>query len=223
MTSGAGCMPASTGWLPRRGLAMRLTRLYAGLVGFGASLALMIEAGLGLGPWDVLHQGVARTTGVPIGWVVIAVGAVVLVAWIPLRQRPGFATVSNVIVVGLVVDVALALLPSPGALPVRIAFLAVGIVANGVATGLYIGAGLGPGPRDGLMTGLAARGLSLRAARTLIELSALGFGWVLGGTVGAGTVLYAVAIGPLAQVFIPMLAMEPAGEPCRHRRGVGGG
>jgi uncharacterized membrane protein YczE len=194
---------------PRRVTAGALLRLYAGLVGFGVSLALLVKARLGLGPWDVLHQGLARQTGVRIGWVVIAVGALVLLAWIPLRQRPGLGTVSNVVVIGLVVNAALDLLPTPGALAARVTFLAAGIVGNGAATGLYIGAGLGPGPRDGLMTGLAARGHSIRVVRTLVELSVLGLGFALGGDVGVGTLAYALAIGPLAHYFIPRLAMAP--------------
>jgi uncharacterized membrane protein YczE len=182
-----------------------LVNLYLGLVLFGLSVALMVRARLGLDPWDVLHQGLSERTGIGLGWVVIGVGAVVLLMWWPLHQRPGLGTVSNVIVVGLTAQGALAILPHPGALALRFAFLVVGIVANGVATGLYIGAGLGPGPRDGLMTGLAARGHSIRLMRTAIELSVLAAGWLLGGTVGVGTVLYALAIGPLAQFFIHRL------------------
>jgi uncharacterized membrane protein YczE len=187
-----------------------------GLVGFGVSLALMVRAQLGLGPWDVLHQGLAGRLHVPIGWVVIGVGAVVLLAWIPLRQRPGIGTVSNAVVVGLVVDGALAVLPAPGSLAVRVTFLAVGIGGNAVATALYIGAGLGPGPRDGLMTGLARRGLSVRAVRTGLELTALAIGFVLGGSVGVGTLAYALAIGPLVQWALPRLTVTAAleGEPC---------
>jgi uncharacterized membrane protein YczE len=188
-------------------LLRRLMNLYAGLILFGVSMALMIRARLGLDSWDVLHQGIARHSGLQFGWVVIAVGAVVLLLWIPLRQRPGVGTVSNVIVVGLAVDAALDVLPAPHAMWLRAMFLGGGIVANGVATGLYIGAGLGPGPRDGLMTGLAARGWSIRVARTGIELSVLAAGWLLGGNVGVGTVLYALAIGPLAHYFIPRLAV----------------
>jgi len=178
----------------------RLVSLYAGLVLFGLSVALMISARLGLDPWDVFHQGLARRTGLPFGWIVNGVGVGVLLLWIPLRQRPGFGTVSNVIVVGLVVDAALPLLPQPRAMAVRIAYLTAGILANGVATGLYIGAGLGPGPRDGLMTGLAKRGWPIRRVRTSIELAVLAAGWLLGGTVGIGTLLYAISIGPLAHV-----------------------
>ena len=194
----------------------RLINLYAGLVLFGVSMALMIRARLGLDSWDVLHQGIARRTGLQFGWVVIGVGALVLLLWVPLRQRPGVGTVSNVIVVGLAVDAALDVLPAPSPMAMRAAFMVVGIVANGVATGLYIGAGLGPGPRDGLMTGLAARGHSIRVMRTSIEVTVLGAGWLLGGSVGVGTVLYALAIGPLAHYFIPRLAVrtEPKVEPC---------
>ncbi|MFI2712597.1 YitT family protein [Micromonospora sp. NPDC018662] len=189
--------------------ARRLTQLYAGLVLYGLSMALMVRSGLGLDPWDVFHQGLARQTGLSFGTVTIAVGAVVLLLWIPLRQRPGLGTISNVVVIGLVVDGTLTVLPPGEGLPVRAALLVVGIVANGAATGLYLGAGLGPGPRDGLMTGLVARRprLSLRLVRTAIEVTVLALGWLLGGTVGLGTVAYALAIGPLAQFFIPIFAI----------------
>ncbi len=194
----------------------RLANLYVGLVLFGVSMALMIRARLGLDSWDVLHQGLARQTGLQFGWIVIAVGALVLLLWVPLRQRPGVGTVSNVIVVGLAVDAALDVVPAPSPMAMRVLLLIVAIVANGVATGLYIGAGLGPGPRDGLMTGLAARGHSIRVMRTAIEVTVLSFGWLLGGSLGVGTVLYAVLIGPLAHYFIPRLAVrgEPKVEPC---------
>ncbi|MFI7214478.1 YitT family protein [Micromonospora maritima] len=189
--------------------ARRLTQLYAGLALYGVSMALMIRSGLGLDPWDVFHQGLARQTGLSFGTVTIAVGALVLLLWIPLRQRPGLGTVSNVVVIGLVVDATLAVLPPGEGLPVRAALLVVGIVANGAATGLYLGAGLGPGPRDGLMTGFVARHprWSVRLVRTVIEVTVLALGWLLGGTVGLGTVAYALAIGPLAQFFIPMFAI----------------
>jgi uncharacterized membrane protein YczE len=199
--------------VPRDHLAARLVRLYAGLAGFGVSLALMLRARLGLGPWDVLHQGIARHLGVQIGWVTIAVSGLVLLAWIPLRQRPGLGTISNAVIVGLVVNGALDVLPAPGALAWRTAWLAAGIGLNALATACYIGAGLGPGPRDGLMTGLAARGYSLRLVRTLIELSALGAGIALGGSFGPGTVAYAMSIGPLTQVLLPRLTVRrPPGE-----------
>jgi uncharacterized membrane protein YczE len=190
----------------------RLVQLLVGLVGFGMSLALMVRAELGLGPWDVLHQGVAERTGLRIGTVVIAMSALVLVLWIPLRQLPGLGTLANVVVVGLAVNATLTVLPTQDHLAARLGLLAAGVVGNGAATGLYIGAKLGPGPRDGLMTGLAQRGLSIRLARTLIELSVLAIGWTLGGLVGMGTVAYAISIGPLAHYFIPKLTV---GSPTR--------
>ncbi|MGH2750573.1 MAG: YczE/YyaS/YitT family protein [Actinomycetota bacterium] len=206
----------------------RLVQLFVGLIVFGVSLALMVRAGLGLGSWDVLHQGLARQTGLQIGSVVIGVSVLVLLLWIPLRERPGFGTVANAVVVGLTVNASLMFLPTPRPLGLRLMFLIVGIVANGVATGMYIGAGLGPGPRDGLMTGLARRGYSIRAARTLIELTVLVMGWALGGSVGLGTVLFTFGIGPLAHYFIPKLAIDspdpqtPHGcaRPAGHSRGA---
>jgi uncharacterized membrane protein YczE len=184
----------------------RLVRLYAGLAAFGVSLALMLEANLGLGPWDVLHQGVAERLGVPIGWVVIGVGAVVMLAWIPLRERPGLGTISNVVLIGLVADAALALLPTPGPMALRVVFLVTGIVGTAIGTGLYVGAGFGPGPRDGLMTGLARRGLSVRLVRTSIEVAVLVIGFLLGGSVGIGTIAFALGIGPLVQITLPRLS-----------------
>src|SRR5438876_6627151 len=184
----------------------RLTQLYAGLVLYGLSDALMLLAGLGVDPWDVLHQGLSRRLGLGVGTWAIIVGAVVLALWIPLRQRPGFGTLSNVIVVGAVIDLCMATIPAPHGLTLRTIFLLSGVGLNGVATGAYIGAGLGPGPRDGLMTGLAARGHSIRLVRTVLELAVLVTGWLLGGTVGVGTVLYGLSIGPLAHFFIPLLA-----------------
>lgn len=193
----------------------RLLRLYSGLTLFGFSIALLVIAGLGLPSWDVLHQGVARSTGVPFGGVVIATGALVLLAWIPLRVRPGLGTLSNVVVVGLVAEAALAILPRPETLAVRVPLLVAAIVLNAVATGLYIGADFGPGPRDGLMTGIARRGVSIRAARTAIEIVVLAAGWSLDGTVGAGTVLFALAIGPLTQFFLRHLRLtERDASPC---------
>lgn len=184
----------------------RLVQLFAGLVLYGVSDGMLVLAGLGLDPWDVLHQGLARHTGIAIGTWSIIVGAGVLLLWIPLRQVPGLGTVCNVVVIGLAVNATLALVPAAHGYPERIAMLVGGVVLNGVATGCYIGAGLGSGPRDGLMTGIAARGHSLRVVRTAIELSALLAGWLLGGTVGIGTIVYALAIGPLAHVFIPLFS-----------------
>jgi uncharacterized membrane protein YczE len=192
-------------------LTRRLAQLYAGLVLYGFSMALMIEAALGLNPWDVLHEGVAGRVPLTFGQVTIAVGTLVLLAWIPLRQRPGFGTVSNVVVIGLAVDASLMLLPAPDSLVVRAVWLVSGIALNAVATAAYIGARLGPGPRDGLMTGLVRRtGSSVRVVRTLLEVSVLATGWLLGGTVGIGTVAYALAIGPLVHVLLPRLTVPEA-------------
>ena len=188
-----------------RRLTRRVTQLFAGLILYGASMAIMVESSLGLNPWDVFHQGMSKATGISFGWIVLLVGIPVLLLWIPLRQRPGFGTVANLVVVGFAADAALALLPTGTSLPVRVGYLVGGILLNGLATGLYIGSRLGPGPRDGLMTGIVARfpRLSIRLVRTTIELAVLGAGFLLGGTVGVGTVAYALAIGPLAQLFLP--------------------
>jgi uncharacterized membrane protein YczE len=200
--------------MPLRHLFVRrLIQLHIGLIFYGVSMAFMIEARLGLDPWDVFHQGLSRLTGLRFGIVVIIVGVLVLLLWIPLRQRPGIGTVANAIVIGLAVDAALAVLPTPELLAVRWTFLIGGIVLNGVATGMYIGARLGPGPRDGLMTGYVVRHprFSVRLVRTAIEVTVLTIGWLLGGTIGWATLLYALSIGPLAQVFIPLLSVrEPA-------------
>jgi uncharacterized membrane protein YczE len=171
---------------------------------------MLLLAGLGVDPWDVLHQGLSRRFGLGVGTWVVIVGAIVLLLWIPLRQRPGFGTVCNAIAIGLVVDVVLAIVSPVHGVVARAVVMIGGVVLNGVATGLYIGAGLGPGPRDGLMTGLAARGHSIRVVRTGIELSVLLTGWLLGGTVGIGTVVYALGIGPIAHVSIPRLAIAPS-------------
>ncbi|MEV5879243.1 hypothetical protein AB0L75_34475 [Streptomyces sp. NPDC052101] len=194
-----------------RRLGRRLVQLYAGLALYGASAALLVRSGLGLEPWGVLHQGLAKLTGLTIGVVSIIVGAAVLLLWIPLRQRPGLGTVSNVFCVGLAMDGTLALVPDAHTFAVRVPLLLAGIVLNGVATGLYISARFGPGPRDGLMTGLHRRtGRSIRLIRTGIELTVVVTGFLLGGTSGVGTVLYAVSIGPLAQFFLRVFAVPAA-------------
>jgi len=188
--------------------ARRLAQLYAGLVLYGVSMALQIRAGLGLDPWDVFHQGVAEHTGLSFGTVVVITGAVVLLAWVPLRQRPGIGTVSNVFVIGVAVDAGLAVLPAAGSTAIGLAMLLAGVGLNGLASGAYIGAGLGPGPRDGLMTGLVrTTGRSVRAVRTSIEVGVLAVGAALGGTVGLGTVVYAFSIGPLVHVLLPRLTV----------------
>lgn len=193
-------------------LGRRLARLLIGLVLYGMSLSLLVVARLGIDPWDVFQQGLARHTGIPIGTWAVLVGIIVLLLWIPLRQRPGLGTLLNVLVIGTVMDLILAHVTPPTTLPARIAALLLGVGLNGVATGLYIGAGLGPGPRDGLMVGLAARGPSIRLVRTSIEVTVLIIGWRLGGNLGWGTLLYALAIGPLAQICIPFFTMPPLGE-----------
>jgi uncharacterized membrane protein YczE len=194
-------------------LIRRLVQLYLGLALYGASSALLVESGLGLEPWNVLHQGLAERTGLTIGVVSIVVGAAVLLLWIPLRQRPGLGTVSNVFVVGLAMDGALAVVPEADTLPVRVPMMLAGILLNGVATGLYIAARFGPGPRDGLMTGLHRRtGRSIRLMRTAVEVAVVVTGFALGGTIGVGTLLYAVSIGPLAQLFLRVFAVPSASD-----------
>ncbi|NEW39904.1 hypothetical protein GV794_06865 [Nocardia cyriacigeorgica] len=187
-------------------MVRRLVALYAGLWLYGFSMAVMVRAGLGLDPWDVFHQGVTEHVSLSFGVVTAVTGLVVLLAWIPLRQRPGLGTVSNVVVIAVSVDVGLWMLPSWESLPVRVGAMGAAVVLNAVATVLYIGAGMGPGPRDGLMTGLVRRtGLSVRLVRTAIEVTVLSTGWLLGGSVGIGTLVYAFGIGPLIQVLIPVV------------------
>ena len=193
-----------------RRLVRRTLRLFVGLALYGVSMALMIESSLGLTSWDVFHQGVAKVTGLSFGLVVVLAGIPILLLWIPLRQRVGFGTLANVVVVGFAADGALAVLPAGQGLPARIAYLAAGIVLNGAATGMYIGARFGPGPRDGLMTGIVHRfpRLPLRLVRAGIELTVLGAGFLLGGTVGIGTIAYALSIGPLVQLFLPAFTVR---------------
>lgn len=189
----------------------RLAQLLGGLSLYGVSMAMMVRADLGLDPWDVLHQGLASRIGLSFGLTVNLVGLVVLALWALLRQRPGVGTVLNILVIGTVTDMALALIPSPKAYAARFALLGFGILLNGVAGGAYIGAGLGPGPRDGLMTGLCRRtGLPVKLVRTAIELTALAVGWMLGGTVGLGTLLYAVGIGWVLHHTLPVFALDKA-------------
>jgi len=185
-----------------------LAALFWGLALFGWGLALMVAADLGLGPWEVLHQGVSFHTPIPIGTVGIITGFAVLLLWIPLRERFGLGTALNVVFIGVVIDLTLIWLSTPSQPALRWTYMIVGIVMVGAGSGFYIGAGLGPGPRDGLMTGLARRGWSIGLVRTSIELTALVGGWLLGGTVGVGTVLFAFGIGPLVQVFLPRLTVR---------------
>ncbi len=192
---------------PADELLRRLPRLLGGLVLFGLGIAFMVRSELGLAPWDVLHQGVSQHTGLAMGTVTIATGAAVLLLWLPLRERMGIGTVANALVIGVVVNGALAVLDEPEPVVLRVAFLALGIFLFGPGSGLYIGAGLGPGPRDGLMTGLARRGQSVRVACTTVELSALAIGAALGGTVGIGTVAFALTVGPNVHWFLDRMTL----------------
>jgi uncharacterized membrane protein YczE len=193
--------------------ARRLAQLFVGLCLYGTTAAMMVLAGLGLDPWDVLHQGLARTFGLRIGtWAIIA-SFVVLAAWWPLHQRPGFGTVANALLVGATIDLVLALVHPPHVWWARVTLLIGAVLGNSIATGFYIGAGLGPGPRDGLSVGIAARGHSMRVVRTTIEAAVLATGFLLGGTIGIGTVVYALAIGPLTHVTIPALAIDRRSRP----------
>ncbi|WP_105744910.1 YczE/YyaS/YitT family protein [Cronobacter dublinensis] len=182
----------------------RLLQLYVGLALYGVSTAMFVRSNLGTDPWNVFHLGLARLLSLNIGVVIIGVGVLVLLLWGPLRQKPGLGTISNVIMIGLAADAALAVLPAPSSLAVRSVLLVAAVVVNALATGMYIGAGFGAGPRDGLMTGINARtGWSVRSVRTAIEVSVLLAGWAMGGTLGIGTVVYALTIGPLIQLCLP--------------------
>lgn len=196
--------------LPATDLRHRLPRLLLGLALFGVGIAFMVRADLGLSPWDVLHQGVAARTALTIGTVSILTSLVVLLLWVPLRERPGIGTLCNAVMIGLVVDLTLWLLPPVELLAPRVGLLLMGPVLVAVGSGFYIGAGLGPGPRDGLMTGLARRGMAIGPVRGGIELTVLLLGWTLGGTVGIGTVVFTVGIGPLVHLFLGRLAMDDA-------------
>ena len=198
--------------IPHDRRAHRMVQLQLGLVLYGLSDGMILMSGLGANPWDVFHQGLAKHIGLQVGTTVILVGAAVMLLWIPIRQKPGFGTLSNVIVVGLAMDGAMAWTPTPHVGWLRWGEMLAGIVLNGVATGAYIGAGMGPGPRDGVMTGYAARGHSIRVVRTSMEIAVLAVGWLLGGTVGIGTAAYALLIGPLAHRFIPLLAIKTKDE-----------
>ena len=194
-------------------LLARLPRLVGGLVLCGLGIAVMVAADLGLGPWDVLHQGIERLTGIPIGTVGILVGVVVLLLWFPLKERPGIGTVLNVLIIGVTIDLTLLVLTPPETLWLRSALMLSGPVLFAIGSGFYIGAGLGSGPRDGVMTGLARHGIPVGAARAAIELTVLVAGWLLGGTAGVGTVVFALGIGPLVQWFLPRLQLPDTVPP----------
>lgn len=211
------------GRLPRR-----LFQLAFGLLLYGVTLAMLIRATLGNASWDVLHQGMAAQLPMSIGTAVIVMSLVVLLLWVPLREMPGMGTIANAFVVGLAADAALSVLEVPDALVERVLLMVAGVVLNAVATGLYIGSQFGPGPRDGLMTGLHRRtGVSIRVVRTALEVVVVAIGWTLGGVVGIGTILYAVAIGPLVQLFLPYCIVElppvPAGREPNGTGRVSGG
>ena len=179
-------------------------------------MAMMVRGTLGLDPWDVFHFGIASRLPLSFGGVVIVTGVAVLLLWIPLRQMPGFGTIANAVVIGLATDAALAVIVEPSALAARAGLLFGGVLLNGLATAMYIGSQFGPGPRDGLMTGLVRRtGWSFRVVRTSIELSVVAVGWLLGGIVGLGTIVYALAIGPLVQAMLPwfIVVVEPVVAP----------
>ena len=209
-------------------MTRRLIQLFLGLALYGFAIALMVRANLGLSPWDVLNEGLSERTGLSFGMIVNIVGAAVLLLWIPLRQRPGIGTIANVFLIGIFADLSLWLLPLAPSLAVGLAMLLLGVLLTGVATGAYIGAGLGPGPRDGLMTGLVKRtGGSVRVIRTGIELTVLGVGWLLGGTVGVGTLIFAFGIGPIVHRMLPRFAIaeresgldiDTCSEPCAQLR-----
>jgi uncharacterized membrane protein YczE len=208
-------VPAPSTLLPRDRPTQRVVRCVGGLAVFGAGIALIIHADLGAAPWDVFHTGVSRLTGWSVGTVTILTGLCLLFAWIPLRVTPGLGTVLNAVEIGLVVDLVLAALPGTEVLAARVGMMLAGVVLVGIGSGYYIGAGLGPGPRDGIMTGLARRGIPVRTARTGIEVGVLVVGVLLGGEVGIGTAVFALAIGPLVHLFLPRLSMTPAPAPIR--------
>ena len=198
---------------PRAELWRRLSRLLPGLVLFGVAIGCMVRADLGLPPWDVLHQGVSEHTGLAMGTASIVVGVVVLLLWIPLRERVGIGTVANTVIVGVVIDATMAVVDTPTSMAARVGLLVFGIALFGPGSGLYIGAGLGPGPRDGLMTALARRGRSVRTVRTAIELTVLAIGFALGGSVGIGTVAFAVTVGPVVHLFLDRMTFIPPTRP----------
>jgi len=194
--------------LPKDRLGQRVARCMAGLTLFGFGISCFLTAELGVAPWDVFHQGLERKTGIPIGIVIEITGVFILLLWIPLRERLGLGTLLNAIQIGLVVFLIDDHLPHTDVLVLRVGYMLLGLVAVGLGSGLYIGAGLGSGPRDGLMLGLSKRGISVRFARTAIEITVLLAGIALGGTIGVGTVAFTFGIGPLVQVFLPRLRLE---------------
>ncbi len=190
-------------------LTRRFSQLLVGLVLYGMTMAMVIRATLGNDPWDVLHQGMAKQLPISFGAAVILMSGVVLLGWIPLREMPGVGTILNSVLVGLSADFFLGVIGTPRTGGGQLMLMLAGVFLNGVATALYIGSQFGPGPRDGLMTGLHRRtGISIRFVRTTMEVSVVAVGWTLGGAVGLGTIVYAVAIGPLVQWLLPLAVVE---------------
>ena len=190
-------------------LPRRITQLLIGLVLFGIGIGLMLQSGMGVPPWDVLHQGLARRFGLTVGAWSIIVSVAVLLLWLPLRQPYGLGTLLNAIIIGVVIDLTGVIIPAAQVTGVAWSMMLGGVVLIGIASGLYIGANLGPGPRDGLMTGIARKGPSIRLTRAVIEITVLTLGWILGGTFGIGTIVFALAIGPLVQYFLPRWDISP--------------
>ena len=189
-------------------LGRRLVRCLIGLALFAIGLSLQMNANIGAPPWDVFHQGVAKQTDISIGKIIVITGFSLLLLWIPLRQKPGLGTILNALEIGLIADVALEIIPEPNNILIRIVMVVVGIITVAIGTGLYIGSALGPGPRDGLMTGLAKRGIPIRVGRTAVEVTVLIIGYALGGQVGVATFAFAFGVGPLVQFFLPRLAVS---------------
>ena len=189
-------------------LGRRLVRCLVGLALFAVGISLQMNANIGAPPWDVFHQGVAKQTEISIGKIIVMTGFALLTLWIPLKQKPGLGTILNALEIGLVADIALEIIPEPNNILIRIIMVVVGIVTVAIGTGLYIGSALGPGPRDGLMTGLAKRGIPIRKGRTAVEVIVLVTGWLLGGQVGVATFAFAFGVGPLVHFFLPRLAVR---------------
>jgi uncharacterized membrane protein YczE len=195
--------------LTAQDLRLRLPRCLVGLAMFGVGIAFLVDSKMGTAPWDVLHQGLATRLNIELGLVINIVGLLVLPLWIPLRQRIGLGTILNTLEIGMVLDLVKPYLPTPDALGFRLLMMTIGVLLIAIGSGVYIGSGLGPGPRDGIMTGLKALGMSVRMARTLVELTTLALGLLLGGTAGLGTVVFLFGIGPLVQVVLERVTLPP--------------
>ena len=189
-------------------LGRRLVRCVVGLSLFSVGISMQMNANIGAPPWDVFHQGIANQTGISIGKIIVLTGFSLLLLWIPLKQKPGLGTILNALEIGLIADIALGIIPEPSNMLIRVPMALLGIVVVAIGSGLYIGSALGPGPRDGLMTGLAKRGIPIRVGRTVVEVIVLVTGWLLGGQVGVATFAFAFGVGPLVHFFLPRLAVK---------------